>query len=263
MGRALLVLNGPFDRRRAVDWISRAPVGTRVEFKASKRSLPQNDRMWAMLTDVAAHMKKQGRDYTTEEWKLLFMHAWGREVRFLPGLDQKSVVPVGQSSSDLSKEEMTDLIEFIFAWGAENGVTFMDPTVNDNESSAVAPVDDSSEAESQAAAAEPEPDAPEAQDGPDATPAPATLSDDDRAWLKLAAKMLWAATGAGEQELLRRTFDAVRENHTPPEIGQGARDRGMSVYQKCKLVCSGERGKDDTLPEIALTACCDAKETTR
>lgn len=127
MGRALLVLNSEADRNKARHWIGKAPAGTRVEFKASKRTLPQNDKFWAVLTDVATHMKKLGRDYTTEEWKLLFMHAWGREVRFLPGLDQKSVVPVGQSSSDLSKDEMAELIEFIFAWGAENGVVFNDP----------------------------------------------------------------------------------------------------------------------------------------
>ena len=127
MGRALLVINTAADRQKACAWAMKAPWGTRVEWKASKRTLPQNDRLWAMLTDVAAHQKSKGRDYTTEEWKLLFMHAWGREVRFLPGLDNKSVVPIGQSSSDLSKEEMTDLIEFIFAWGAENGVKFNDP----------------------------------------------------------------------------------------------------------------------------------------
>ena len=127
MGRALLVLNHDADRAKAMHWVNKAPLGTRIEFKASKRTLPQNDRLWAMLTDVAAHQKSKGRDYTTEEWKLLFMHAWGREVRFLPGLDNKSVVPIGQSSSDLSKDEMTDLIEFIHAWGAENGVAFNDP----------------------------------------------------------------------------------------------------------------------------------------
>lgn len=127
MGRAMLIINTQADRQKACTWAMKAPWGTRVEWKASKRSLPQNDRLWAMLTDVAAHMKSRGKDYTTEEWKLLFMHAWGREVRFLPGLDNKSVVPIGQSSSDLSKEEMTDLIDFVQCWAAENGVTLNDP----------------------------------------------------------------------------------------------------------------------------------------
>jgi hypothetical protein len=127
MGRALLVLETPQDRQKAISWINKAPVGTRVEFKASKRSLPQNDRLWAMLTDVQAHMKRKGVDYNTDQWKVIFLHAWGKEVEFLPGLDGKTFVPYGQSSSDLSKDEMTSLIEFMMAWGAEQGVTFHDP----------------------------------------------------------------------------------------------------------------------------------------
>lgn len=127
MSRWLFTIRSDADRQRAANWARHAKDGMRIEFKAAKRSLEQNDLFWAVLTDVATQMKPRGRDYTTEEWKLLFMHAWGREVRFIPALDGKSVVPVGQSSSDLSKDEMTDLIEWIFAWGAENGVRFHEP----------------------------------------------------------------------------------------------------------------------------------------
>lgn len=127
MGRALLVIETPQDRQKAISWINKAPVGTRVEFKASKRSLPQNDRLWAMLTDVREHMKAKGLDYSTDQFKVIFLHAWGKEIEFLPGLDGKTFVPYGQSSSDLSKEEMTSFIEFIMAWGAENGIAFHDP----------------------------------------------------------------------------------------------------------------------------------------
>jgi hypothetical protein len=133
MGRALLVLESPQDRQKAISWINKAPVGTRVEFKASKRSLPQNDRLWAMLTDVREHMKAKGLDYTTDQFKVIFLHAWGKEVEFLPGLDGKTFVPYGQSSSDLSKEEMTSFIEFIIAWGAENGVTFHEPNTETSD----------------------------------------------------------------------------------------------------------------------------------
>lgn len=126
MGRALIVINGMTDRQRAMAWINNAPAGTRVEFKAAKRSLPQNDRMWAMLTDIAVEMKRRGADRTTDQWKVLFMHACGTEVKFLPSLDSKSFIPYGQSSSDLSKQEMTDLIEFMFAWGSENEIQFKD-----------------------------------------------------------------------------------------------------------------------------------------
>lgn len=128
MTRALISLATEQDRLRAAKWVTQAPDGTRVEFKAPKRSLPQNDRLWAMLTDVATQKEHAGRKYTPDQWKILFMHACGREVQFIPSLDNSTFIPWGQSSSDLSKQEMTDLIEFIGMWGAENGVKFGDVT---------------------------------------------------------------------------------------------------------------------------------------
>lgn len=126
MSRALVILDSPMARQRAASWAHKAPSGTRVEFKASKRSLPQNDMMWSLLTDVARQKEHAGRRYTPDQWKVLFMHACGREVQFVPSLDGATFLPWGQSSSDLSKQEMTDLIEFILAWGAQNGVVFAD-----------------------------------------------------------------------------------------------------------------------------------------
>ncbi|SJM49858.1 hypothetical protein FM111_02090 [Brevundimonas diminuta 3F5N] len=58
----------------------------------------------------------------TETWKCLFMHALGREVRFVPTLDGSSMLPLGLRSSKLTKREFSDLIELILAWCAENGV---------------------------------------------------------------------------------------------------------------------------------------------
>lgn len=124
MGRALLVLDTPADRAKATHWVTKAPVGTRLEFKASKRTLPQNDLMWALLTEVAQQLEHAGRMYDPAQWKAIFLHAFGREVSFLPSLDQKTFLPIELSSADLSKDEMTDFIEFLLKEGAERGVIF-------------------------------------------------------------------------------------------------------------------------------------------
>lgn len=126
MSRALLILRAQTDRARASKWLQDAPWGTRVEFKGPKRTLPQNDRLWAALTDVARQAEHNGRRYTPDQWKVLFMHACGREVQFIPSLDGSTFIPWGQSSSDLSKQEMSELIDFIAAWGAEHGIEFND-----------------------------------------------------------------------------------------------------------------------------------------
>lgn len=127
MSRALLVLRSEIERQRAKNWIDKAPAGTRVEFKAQKRSIPQNDRMWAMLTDVATQLKWHDQSLHAEDWKFIFLDALKRELRIVPNIDGTGFVNLGRSSSDLSKAEMTDLIELIAAFGASHGVTFNDP----------------------------------------------------------------------------------------------------------------------------------------
>lgn len=127
MGRAMIIVRSDGDRRKAAAWCGKAPTFTRIEFKGAKRTLPQNDRMWAMLTDISVQKLHAGRRYTADQWKVIFMHACGREVQFIPSLDGSTFIPWGQSSSDLSVPEMSELIEFLFAWGAENGVVWSEP----------------------------------------------------------------------------------------------------------------------------------------
>lgn len=129
MSRAVLILANDTVRKRAQDWIAKAPEGTRIELKAPKRNLEQNARLWAILTDIASQATHAGKKYTTDQWKVLFLHACGREVQFLPALDNHTFLPWGQSSSDLSKQEMSSLLEFIEAWCAENNIKLHVPMV--------------------------------------------------------------------------------------------------------------------------------------
>lgn len=126
MTRATLVLVSPEIRQRAAHWAAKLPEGTRIDFKAPKRSLPQNDRMWAMLTEVSAQLPWHGIKLSADDWKLIFLDALKRELRMVPNLDGTGFVNLGRSSSDLSKEEMTDLIDLIHAFGANHGVVFHD-----------------------------------------------------------------------------------------------------------------------------------------
>lgn len=128
MSRALITIKGNAERARVAAWAAKVPFGTRVEFKATKRSIPQNDRMWAMLTDVAQQLPWHGIRLRPDDWKLLFLDSLKRELRMVPNLDGTGFVNLGRSSSDLSKEEMSNLMELIAAFGANHGVKFLDPT---------------------------------------------------------------------------------------------------------------------------------------
>lgn len=131
MGRALFVLANDRFKRRAIEWIEKAPWETRVEFKGPKRTLPQNDRMWAMLTDLSLQLAWHGQRLAPDDWKLVMLDALRREtreqLRIVPNTDGTGFVNLSTSSSDLSKDEMTTLIEIIFAFGAQQGVEWSEP----------------------------------------------------------------------------------------------------------------------------------------
>lgn len=114
------------DRQRA--WaqslVAKAPLNSVVTIRPGDRTLEQNAKLWAMLSDVS-RQKPQGRKHTPDVWKSLFMHACGHEVQFEVGLYGQPF-PVGFRSSRMTKAQMTELIDFIDAWGTENGVNWSD-----------------------------------------------------------------------------------------------------------------------------------------
>lgn len=126
MSRYLLTIRSDVDRLKCVRLIEAAPAGSRVEVKAAKRSLPQNDTMWMLLSDVALQLPWHGVKLRADDWKLLFLASLKREMRMVPNLEGNGFVNINQSSSDLTKGEMSDMIELIRAFGAEHGVTFAD-----------------------------------------------------------------------------------------------------------------------------------------
>lgn len=126
MSRATITLRHNADRLLAVRWIEQSPVGTRIDFKGVRRSVDQNSLMWARLTDVATQLRWHGQFLKASDWKLVMLDALKRETRIVPNIDGTGFVNLGRSSSDLSKEEFTGLLELIAAFGAEHGVVFHD-----------------------------------------------------------------------------------------------------------------------------------------
>jgi hypothetical protein len=132
MTRALVTIRCEEDRLRASRWALRARPGMRIEFKEAKRTVDQNARMWAMLTDVASQLPWHGMKLTPDDWKILFLDALKREIRAIPNLNGDGFVNLGKSSSDLTRAEMSDLMELISAFGTSHGVTFHDDQEDSN-----------------------------------------------------------------------------------------------------------------------------------
>jgi hypothetical protein len=120
-----VVLGTQHERAIAKQLIDRAPHNAVVVIRESKRTVDQNDKMWSMISDIS-RAKPDGWTHTPETWKCLFMHACGWATQFEMGLNGQPF-PVGFRSSRLTKAEMSDLIEFIYSYGAEKGVVWSEP----------------------------------------------------------------------------------------------------------------------------------------
>jgi NinB protein. len=116
-----IYLVGDSQRDYAVQAIRQAPALSTVSITAPRRSTPQNDKMWAMLQDVA-RAKPDRRLWLPDTWKAAFMHSTGHQCQFAEGLDGSGPFPVGYRSSHLSVAQMRDLIEVISEYGARHGV---------------------------------------------------------------------------------------------------------------------------------------------
>lgn len=109
-------------RRYALQAIAEAPDGMEVTIKQPTRNLEQNAALWAALTDVASQVNWYGEKLTAEEWKDVLSAAWKRQ-RVVRGVDGGFVV-LGARTSKMTKGEMSELLELVYAFGAEQGVRF-------------------------------------------------------------------------------------------------------------------------------------------
>ena len=114
-------LTGPRQREYAHRLVDAAPDYAVVTVKAGDRTLEQNAKMWALLTDISL-AQPEGRKWVPGVWKSAFLHSLGHQVQFAEGLDGSGPFPLGFRTSKLTKPQMSDLIEVIYEYGARHGV---------------------------------------------------------------------------------------------------------------------------------------------
>lgn len=135
MGQAVIILTTPETRERFCAWVRKAPPRTVATLKGVKRSIPQNSRLWALLTDVARQATWAGKKRTTEEWKDLFtgaVKAAAGGLEAVPGLEGGFMI-LGLRTSEMTVAEMADLQTYIEAWAAQHGVALSDPNAPPQE----------------------------------------------------------------------------------------------------------------------------------
>ena len=106
----------------------------RVVVGEPTRSLAQNDLLWAVLTDIAKQVEwpvdGKPKKLDPVDWKNVLTAGLNQETRVARGVGGGFVV-LGQRTSKMTKRELSEVIEFAYAFGAEHGVKWTEvPALN-------------------------------------------------------------------------------------------------------------------------------------
>lgn len=100
-----------------------------LTIKREKRSLDQNALFWSVLTDLSKQVDWYGNKLTPDEWKIM-LTASMKQQKTLPGINGGFVV-VGASTSQMTKDEMGELITIAHAFGDEKGVKWSPTSIGE------------------------------------------------------------------------------------------------------------------------------------
>ncbi len=123
MDKKTFVLAHDEARQRALQFIAQAPQGYCVTISEPSRTLEQNALLWPLLGALAKQVDWHGQKLSADDWKDLLTASLTRQ-RSAPALDGGGFVVFGQRTSNYTKSMMSELIELIYSFGAQQGVDF-------------------------------------------------------------------------------------------------------------------------------------------
>ena len=95
-----------------------------------QRSVEQNAKLHALLADIAAQKQWAGQWLDLEDWKRLITAGWerasGAHVRIFPALDGVGMDVLYRRTSRMTKQEMSELLDYAMAWAVQQGIELHD-----------------------------------------------------------------------------------------------------------------------------------------
>lgn len=249
--REAVIINTPADREKVVRWARGVSDGTIVEFRKSTRSHEQNAKMHAMLGEVSDQVVWYGQKLKVEDWKNMFTASL-RKASVVPGIDPGTVVPLGIHTSTMTIDEMSNMIELIYAFGAENNVTFKEPkseNTNSDDTHSTAPSSDD-------AGMTPVDEA--GADGSHASDAPASTDAERDILIRFAREMLpMAATAPTE------AWKEVEKGWSEGEmktLSDAGKAKAKSISQSIRAIAAGNVSLESAAGFHAEVLDCKASD---
>jgi len=100
-----------------------------LEIKDAAKSRDQEEKYHAMIGEIAKQAQHLGAKWDSESWKRLLVDQFCKDNGLktgavIPNLAGDGIVQLGMQTRNFTKEQASEFVEWLHAWGAENGVTF-------------------------------------------------------------------------------------------------------------------------------------------
>jgi len=100
-----------------------------LEIKDATKSRDQEEKYHAMIGEIAKQAQHLGAKWDSESWKRLLVDQFCKDNGLktgavIPNLAGDGIVQLGMQTRNFTKEQASEFVEWLYAWGAEHGVTF-------------------------------------------------------------------------------------------------------------------------------------------
>jgi hypothetical protein len=99
-----------------------------LEIKEISKTREQERLYHAMIGDIAKQAQHMGAKWDAETWKRLLVDKYVREIglhsQIMANLDGNGLVQLGFQTRNFTKEQASEFVEWLYSWGANNGITF-------------------------------------------------------------------------------------------------------------------------------------------
>ena len=99
-----------------------------LEVKAADKTREQELKYHAMIDEIAKQASHMGAKWSSEDWKRLLVNQFCKENGIktgvvIPNLSGDGIVQLEMQTRKFTKEQASDFVEFLYAWGADHGIT--------------------------------------------------------------------------------------------------------------------------------------------
>ena len=102
-----------------------------LEIKEVSKTREQEKLYHALIGEIAKQAEHAGAKWDAEDWKRFLLDQFARDTgraggKVAPSLDFTGLIQLGLQSRKFSKADAIEFVEWLLAWGANNGIEFQD-----------------------------------------------------------------------------------------------------------------------------------------